>query len=75
MGEVPSPTITAIPVAVFVVAPLTAEMAPASIRLAKAAMIVFFMICFSLLQYRGDSLGSPVVPDTRILPTAGGFKI
>jgi hypothetical protein len=42
-GEVPSPMITAVPVAVFVVAPLTAEIAPASIRLAKAAIIVFFM--------------------------------
>jgi hypothetical protein len=44
MGDAPSPTITTVPVAVDVSgAPLTAEMAPASIRLARAAIIVFFM--------------------------------
>jgi hypothetical protein len=72
MGEVPSPTITAVPVAVFEVGPLTAEMAPASIRLAKTAIIVFVMVYFSLLQYRDDSLGSSIVLDTLMLPKARG---
>ena len=50
MGDAPSPTIIRVPSAVDGVAPLTAEMAPASIRLARAAMIVLFMSVFSLTE-------------------------
>ena len=42
-GVVPSPTIITAPVAVLGAGLLSAEIAPASIRLAKAATIVFFM--------------------------------
>jgi hypothetical protein len=44
MGAEPSPTMTIIPVVVFVVALLAAEIAPASIKLARAAMSVFFTV-------------------------------
>jgi hypothetical protein len=43
MGADPSVTTTVIPVVVFGVAPLTAEIAPASIKLARAPINVFFM--------------------------------
>jgi hypothetical protein len=43
IGEPPSPTITTALAEGLGFSPLAAEMAPASIRLAKAAMIVFFM--------------------------------
>jgi hypothetical protein len=44
MGADPSPTMTIIPVVVFVVAPLAAEIAPASIKLARAPMNAFFTV-------------------------------
>ena len=44
IGAEPSPTMTIIPVVVFVVAPLAADIAPASMRLARAAMSVFFTV-------------------------------
>jgi hypothetical protein len=44
MGAEPSPTITIIPVVVFAVAPLAAEIAPASIKLARAPMNAFFTV-------------------------------
>jgi hypothetical protein len=43
MGADPSPMMTVICDAGFVVAPLTAEIAPASIKLARAPINVFFM--------------------------------
>jgi hypothetical protein len=43
IGEPPSPAITTARAEGLGFSPLAAEMAPASIRLAKAAMIVFFM--------------------------------
>jgi hypothetical protein len=43
IGEPPSPTITTARIEGLGFSPLAAEIAPASIRLAKAAMIVFFM--------------------------------
>jgi hypothetical protein len=44
MGADPSPTMTIIPVVVLVGAPLTAEIAPASIKLARAPMNAFFTV-------------------------------
>jgi hypothetical protein len=43
IGEPPSPTITTALVDGLGFSPLTAEIAPANIKLASAAMIVFFM--------------------------------
>jgi len=43
-GAEPSPMMLIVPVVTFVVAPLTAEIAPASIKLARAAMNVFFTV-------------------------------
>jgi hypothetical protein len=57
MGEAPSPTITTVPFVLDGVAPLTAEMAPASMRLARAAMIVFFIGVF-LLQAKSARLNN-----------------
>jgi hypothetical protein len=47
-GEVPSPIITTIPFSRVELAPLTAQIAPASIRLESNAMIVFFIGYISL---------------------------
>src|ERR1035441_8213096 len=44
MGADPSPTTMTIPVAVLVVAPLTAEIMPANIKLARAPMNAFFTV-------------------------------
>src|SRR3974377_373039 len=55
MGEVPSPTRTASPEAIrSVVRPLAAEIAPASIRLARAARNAFFMVRSLLSPSRAD---------------------
>jgi hypothetical protein len=43
MGAVPSPARTTIPVSRLIAAPLTAQIAPANIRLARAAMIVLLI--------------------------------
>jgi hypothetical protein len=47
MGADPSPKMAIIPAGVFVVALLTAEIAPASIKLARAPMNAFFTVKFS----------------------------
>jgi hypothetical protein len=44
MGADPSPTMAINPVVEFVVGPLTAEIAPASIKLARAPMNAFFTV-------------------------------
>jgi hypothetical protein len=50
IGADPSPTTTVFSVVVFVVAPLTAEIAPASIKLARTPMNAFFTVQTLLRQ-------------------------
>ena len=49
-GADPSLTMAIIPAEVFVMAPLTAEIAPASIKLARAPINAFFTVQFLLRQ-------------------------
>lgn len=51
IGAEPSPTRTITLAVLFVVVPLAAEITPASIRLARAAMIVFFTVQNLLLRF------------------------
>jgi hypothetical protein len=57
IGAEPSPTITIIPVVVFVVAQLAADIAPASMRLARAAISVFFTVQNPFCESRRSDKG------------------
>jgi hypothetical protein len=50
MGEPPSPAITTTALVPLILILLAAEIAPANIRLARAAMNVFFMVSILLAQ-------------------------